>query len=125
MLFLSNWHQMVALLCHLWTLMTIARAANLLNLPLAFMLKMITILKLENLQLFFIKFAPNSCCIVPLVNLKNMTRTANLLNPLVVLRLKNMTTPASKNTTVMFIKFSKNFCFIMPLVDFDQNCKYL
>ena len=116
---------MVVLLCRLWTLITIARAADLLNLPVTFMFKTITTLKLEELPLFFIKFAPNGCFIVPLANLINMRRTANLLNPLVVFRLKNMTTPASKNTTVEFVKFSQNFCFIVPLVDFDQNCKYL
>ena len=93
MLFSSNWHQMVALLCRLWTLITIARAANLLNPPIAFMLKTITTLKLEELPPFFIKFAPKGCFIVPLANLINMKRTANVLNPLVVFRLKNMTTP--------------------------------
>ena len=116
---------MVVLLCRLWTLITVARAANFLNPPMTFMFKTITTLKLEELQLFFIKFAPSGCFIVPPANLINMRRTANLLNPLVVFRLKNMTTPASKTTTAEFVKFSQNFCVIVPLVDFDQNCKYL
>ena len=124
MLFSSNWHQMVVLLCRLWTLITIARAANLLNPPMAFMFKTITTLKLEELPLFFIKFAPNGCFIVPLANLINMRRTVSLLNPLVVFRLKNMTTPASEKL-LLSLQFSQNFCFIVPLVDFDQNCKYL
>ena len=125
MLFSSNWHQMVVLLCRLWILITIARAAKFAQTADGFHVKNDNHPEIGRTTAVFVKFAPNGCFIVPLANLINMTRTANLLNPLVVFTLKNMTTPASKNTTVEFIKSAQNFCFIVPLVDFDQNCKYL